>query len=204
MSLPLCKWLALYFRNSAVAGSSTGLRPDERRDSRRRSLGAGPIGMGGLVQDEILVQQAGVAVRLNPLLPQKWLEQTAQFGKVVKRDTGKIVMLKMVIRPQVGEIPKPARFHQRAPLCGIVGVDIVMLPEAIESERDGKHDKYGHQIQPEGAVPAVEDPECRQQGELKENGRRPFSRNSSAQCGRVARAFPRRGPEIYKKRHGVK
>ncbi len=64
-----------------------------------------------------------------------------QFGQVIKRNPGEIVVLEVIVGPEKGVVPEPARFDQSAPLGRIFRPDIVMLSQAVEGKRYREYEK---------------------------------------------------------------
>ena len=63
-------------------------------------------------------------------------ERTLQLVQPVERHAGVVVVLEVVVRVEEREIPEPMAAHQRAPLGRVGGIDVVVLAEAVERERD--------------------------------------------------------------------
>ena len=90
-------------------------------------------------QNPVLYKDRGTAYYLS-----QQLGAPVQRGQVVHRNAREVVVLDVVVGAQEDAVPQQgARPHERAPVGGIVGVDVVVLPEAVERERDGKHQEDG-------------------------------------------------------------
>ena len=107
-------------------------------------------------------------------------ECALQLGQPVERHAGVVVVLEMVVRVEEREVPEPVAAHQRAPLRRIGGIDVVMLPEAIEREGDGEDEEDRDDVQLERDQPAADERDGEQHAELKRDRRQALARDAFA------------------------
>ena len=86
-----------------------------------------------------------------PSFVKKGSSDGGQRGEAVERHRGEVVVLEVEVRPEVDELPERRARHPRAPLRGLRGHDVVMLPEAVESEGGGKDEKDRNGVEPQEA-----------------------------------------------------
>ena len=139
----------------------SGTEAPVARDPRR------PVGVGLLVLDDPSVDELAVGPPAHLFLFVERPQRDLELGQAIERHAREIVMLEVVIRVQVREVPEPAAAHQRAPLGRIARVDVVVLAQPIESEGDREHEEHRHDAGPHGGVEAEQIPEHRQRPEVK-------------------------------------
>ena len=102
------------------------------------------------VLDEPTVDQAGIIlpVHLMPLVERR--ERALQRRQPVERHAGEIVMLEVIVGVQEREVPKPVAAHQRAPFRGVVGIDVVVLPQTVQREGDREDEEDRKNVGPQG------------------------------------------------------
>src|SRR5689334_1903451 len=120
--------LALLTRPPRGAGASGWplYRARRRRRLRGRRLRR-PIGVGRLILHEPPVEQAGVRLPPHPVPLVERRQFALQRREPIEGDTREIVVLEMIVGIEKRKVPEPVAAHQRAPLGGIGGIDVVVL-----------------------------------------------------------------------------
>src|SRR5437867_7240599 len=71
------------------------------------------------VDYQVSVEKLAVGARLHALLPEERPKRPLQARKIVEGDPREVMVFQMIVGPEVGIVPEPARLHQSAPLSGI-------------------------------------------------------------------------------------
>ena len=61
----------------------------------------------------------------------------------IERHAREVVVLEMIVGVEEREVPEPVAAHQRAPLRRVGGIDVVVLAEPVQRERDRKDEEDG-------------------------------------------------------------
>ena len=124
------------------------------------------------------------------------LQRALQRRQPVERHAGEIVMLEMVVGIQEREIPEPVAAHQRAPFRRIVRIDVVVLPETVQRERDRKHEEHRDDIRAQRRGAPGERPYERKHCQVRRDRHLALERDAPLQRLRICRAFLPRRAEI--------
>ncbi len=123
-------------------------------------------------------------------------ERALQRRQPVERHAGEIVMLEMVVGVQKRKIPEPVPAHQRAPFRGVVGIDVVVLAEAIQRKRDRKHEEHGDDVGAQRRRAAGERPDEGERRQVRRDRHPALERDALLQRIRIRRTLPARRAEI--------
>ena len=126
-------------------------------------------------------------------------ERPLQRRQPVERHAGEVVVLEMVVRVEECEVPEPVAAHQRAPLRRIGGVDVVVLAEAVQRERDREDEEDREKVGARRGGAARQRPDQREHREMRRDRHLALERDAPLQAGRIGRALLPRGAEVDRK-----
>src|SRR5664279_3577702 len=138
-----------------------------------------PVRMRHAILHDPPAKKLAVRARRDALRREEGLEGGIQGGEAVEGHGRKVVMLEVEVRPEVDELPERRAGHPRAPLGGLEGHDVVVLPEAVESERRGKDEKDRNGVEPEKARGAAEKADRRGREEVQRDRRETLAADPS-------------------------
>src|SRR5205823_4659839 len=95
-----------------------------------------PVRVRRLVLEDPGSEEAPVGRRPKPDLLEEGAKREVEAPQVVERNAREVVVLEVVSRREVPEVPEAAGPDDRTPLGGIGRIDRVVLAEPVQSERD--------------------------------------------------------------------
>src|SRR5664279_1125605 len=110
------------------------------------------------------------------------------------------MVLEVVVREEVDDVPEPGPFDEGRPLRGIGRVDVVVLAEAVEGEGDGEDEKDRDDVELERDAPATDECDSGKDAELEDDREKALAGDAAAQVGLVGRGLFRRGAEVDRKK----
>src|SRR5215203_2651538 len=101
-----------------------------------------------VVFEDPATDELAVSAPPHLLLLVKGHQCALYLRQAIERHSWEVVMLEMVVGVQEGKIPEPVPAHERSPLRRIGGIDIVVLPQTIQRERDGENEEHRDDARP--------------------------------------------------------
>src|SRR5512140_824220 len=170
--------------------------------ARRLPENGVPVRMRHAILDDPPAEELAVGARRDALLREEGLEGGVQGGKAVEGNGRKVMVLEVEVRPEVDELPERRARHPRAPLRGLFGHDVVVLPEAVEGERGREDEQDRNGVQPQESRGAAEKADRRGGEEVQADGGESLAANPPLERFRVRRGFDARGAEIDREERG--
>src|SRR4030095_8489413 len=97
---------------------------------------------------------------------------------------------------QEHEVPEPVATHERAPLRGVRGIDVVMLAETIQRERDGEDEEDRDDAGAGGGIETERVPEDGNDRQVERDREPALGRDRALQLEWVRRRLAPRGAEV--------
>jgi hypothetical protein len=152
--------------------------------------------MGRVVLDQPAVDQLAVGppAHLLPLVERH--QRALHLRQPVERHAWEVVMLEVVVRIEVDEIPEPVPAHEGAPFRGIRRIDVVVLSEPVQREGDRKDEedrddaRAQRRVEPEGV------PDERHDRQVEDHRQPPLARDRALERRRIRGRLTPRGAEI--------
>ena len=126
-------------------------------------------------------------------------QRPLQRRQPVERHAGKVVVLEMVVRVEEREVPEPVAAHQRAPLGRVRWIDVVVLAEAVQGERNRENEEDRNNVCAHRRGAARERPDQREHRQVRDDRDAALERDAPLERGGIGRAFLPRGPEVDRK-----
>ena len=111
-------------------------------------------------------------------------------------------MLEVIIRVEEREVPEPVALHQRAPLRRVGGIDVVVLAEPVQRERDRKDEEYGDDTGTDGNGCAEEIPQQREGRQVEPHRQPALTPDGALQIRRIRGGFEARSAEVDREQRG--
>src|SRR5438093_713968 len=151
------------------------------------------------ILDEPAVHEARVVLPAHLVTVIERHERPLERRQAIERHPGEVVVLDVIVRVEKREIPEPVPPHERAPLRGIARIDVVVLSEPVQRERDREDEEDRDNVRAHGRGAARGRPDQREHRQVRDERDAALEHDAPLERGGIGRAFLPRGPEVDRK-----